>query len=131
VDDAGSLWPGPPLLSTRAEVPKVFARFDGKNVVAIDDHTSEPSPLRAMVLLDSEEDQPLLEVETVDGAERIRTALSQVRSSWVLPGLRERRQLPAAAALANRPLGRVRFRKGRHTPDQVATAILEWLESAA
>jgi hypothetical protein len=131
LDDRGSLWPGPALLSTRSATQEPFARFDSKNVVEIDRHEARPVPLCAMVVLESGENEPDIQIDAEDGPGAIRTVLSQLRSTWVLPGLREPRQLPAAARVAGTPVGRVRFQKGAHTPQQVARAILAWLQSAA
>jgi hypothetical protein len=127
IDRSGQLWPGPPLLSARSkrDEDERFATYDGKTVVAINDHDTSPRPVCATVVLRPDADADL-QVRGVTGREAIETVLEQVRSPWVMPERRRDPQFHAAVELARHPVALVTYAKGSHSPDQVADAILRW-----
>jgi hypothetical protein len=127
IDPDGRLWPGPPLLSARSvrAEDERFATYDGKSVVAIEDHDATPRHVQAMVVLQPGDDVPLA-VRRVTGAEAIASVLGQVRSPWILPDRRRDPQFHAAAEVARHDVGLVTYEKGRHAPDEVAATIREW-----
>jgi len=131
MDDGGRLWPGPPLFGIhKLEASDVeFAAYDGKSIVAVTDHDPSPREVAGTVILQPDEGATLA-VNAVPGREAVAAALGHVRAPRVLPTLRDARQFRAAVALAARPLATVSFDKKRNGPQQVAEAIVEWLEAA-
>lgn len=131
IDADGLLWPGPPLLSARSfrEGHHLFASYDGKSVVAIPGHDGAPRPVAASAALRPAPGASL-EVRSLTGRDAIVALLEQVRSPWVMPERRQRPQFHAAATLARHPVGIVSYEPGRHSPEEVAEAVLTWANSS-
>ncbi len=127
IDASGDLWPGPPLLSARSmrAGDERVATYDGKSVIAIQDHDSSPQAVRSTVVLRPAEGADLM-VREVSGREAIVAVLEQVRSPWVMPERRQTAQFHAAAEVARHEVALVSYAKGVHSPDQVADAIAVW-----
>ena len=127
IDQTGHLWPGAPLLATRArsadDVP--IAEYDGKSVFAIGGHDTTPREVGCSVVLRPDAGAKLA-IEHLSARDGIVALLGQARAPRVLPSRRDRLQLEGAARLARERVGVVTFDKGIHTPDEVADAILGW-----
>lgn len=130
IDAEGMLWPGPPLLTTRTPAPgdQVLATYDGKSVLAIDAHPSQPhTPVAAIVL--RPEQGARLALQPLSGAEALSAVLGQVRAPWALPQRRQRLQLAIASRVAAGPVAVVTFDHARHAPVSVAELILSWVSA--
>jgi hypothetical protein len=129
IDDAGLLWPAPPLAVPKmAPAPGASGAgetYDGKAVVAIEGLDQSPVPVAGVVVLRPSEGAALAVTE-LSAAAAVAEVLSQVRGAWALPELRRARQLRAAAELAQTRVAGVTFDHGAHSPARVAAEIASW-----
>lgn len=122
VDDDGLVWPGPPLLRSRADEPGL-GPYAGKAVVAAPRHPGPaPVTLDAVLLLDPGGDGPP-RIAPLAPREALPELLHHVRSPDKLVALRADRQLRVVAALTRRPVLVLSYAHGRDTPEDVASVV--------
>jgi hypothetical protein len=119
VDDEGMVWPGPPLLASRADRDDGLGPYAGKTVVRAPGHPGPaPVTLSAVVLLDPVR-EGALGVASVPPRGSVPELLDNVRAPRALADLRAARQLAVVAALSRLPVLLLSYVRGRDTPEDV------------
>ena len=131
IDEAGLLWPGAPLLAAEdvGEGQTIFDEYDGKKVIAISGHDTQPRSVHASVVLRPGPGSDLA-IRSVRGQDAIVEILAQARSPRVMSSRRVSLQLATAARLAGERVGVVTFDKASHLPNHVAETIARWVGGA-